>query len=96
MHLAETSIFLSIASLLYVFDITKARTEDGKEIEPEVEYDGFIRYVVLPRLDMNGGLMTMWVGSHPKPFGCRLVPRSREVERLVMQSLKVGSQEEEV
>lgn len=43
MFLAENSIFTSIASLLYVFDILKAKDGDGKEIEPEVDYDGFIR-----------------------------------------------------
>lgn len=51
MFLAENSIFTSIASLLYVFDILKAKGEGGKEIEPEVDYDGFIRsefHILLP------------------------------------------------
>lgn len=42
MFLAENSIFTSIASLLYVFDILKAKDDNGTEIEPEVDYDGFI------------------------------------------------------
>ncbi|CAE7178236.1 unnamed protein product [Rhizoctonia solani] len=34
--LAEASIFLVMASMLATMDITKARNEDGHEIEPEV------------------------------------------------------------
>lgn len=43
MFLAETSVFLATASLLYVFHISKAKDENGVEITPEIEYDGFIR-----------------------------------------------------
>ncbi|EIM81916.1 cytochrome P450 [Stereum hirsutum FP-91666 SS1] len=71
MFLAENSIFTSIASLLYVFDILKAKDDNGTEIEPEVDYDGFI--------------------CHAKPFPCRLVPRSKGVEALVMQELQDAS-----
>ena len=46
MSLAENSVFLAIATLLYVFSISKAKDADGEDITPAVEYDGFIWYVV--------------------------------------------------
>ncbi|KAI0062807.1 cytochrome P450 [Artomyces pyxidatus] len=61
MFLAENSVFLYIASILYIFDVAKARDAYGQNIEPEVDYTGFI--------------------SHPKPFQCRIVPRSTAAER---------------
>ncbi|TFY80566.1 hypothetical protein EWM64_g3446 [Hericium alpestre] len=42
MHIADSSVFLYIASMLYLFDVVKAKDEDGGDIEPKVEYDGFI------------------------------------------------------
>lgn len=46
MFLAENSISLIIASLLYVFNIEKATDADGMALKPEVDYDGFIWYVL--------------------------------------------------
>ncbi len=44
MYLAENSVFLAIATLLAVFNISKAVDPvTGEEITPDVEYDGFIR-----------------------------------------------------
>lgn len=43
--LAETSMWLTIAQSLATFEIGKAMGEDGKEIEPSVEYaDGFVSH----------------------------------------------------
>ncbi|KAF7974983.1 hypothetical protein HWV62_10733 [Athelia sp. TMB] len=42
MSLAENSVFLAIATLLYVFNISKAKNASGEDITPAVEYDGFI------------------------------------------------------
>ncbi|KAK0449604.1 cytochrome P450 [Desarmillaria tabescens] len=45
MHLAENSVFLAIATLLAVFNISKAMDPvTGEEITPDVEYDGFISH----------------------------------------------------
>ncbi|KAI5117759.1 hypothetical protein M0805_000603 [Coniferiporia weirii] len=66
MHLAESSIFITIATMLSVFNISKAEDPNGKIIEPEVEFTGFI--------------------SHPKPFICKIRPRSTEAENLVRQA----------
>lgn len=43
MHLALDSVFIKIVAILYVFRISKAIDANGKEITPEVEYEGFIR-----------------------------------------------------
>ncbi|KAI0316083.1 cytochrome P450 [Amylostereum chailletii] len=61
--LADTSVFLYVASILYTYRALKAVDGDGKVIEPVVDYEGFI--------------------SHPRPFPCRLVPRSKAAEALV-------------
>ncbi|KAJ7467799.1 cytochrome P450 [Mycena galericulata] len=37
-HLASSSLFITIASILATFNITKSIAEDGKEIEPSYDY----------------------------------------------------------
>jgi len=37
-HLAEVSIFLNVAGILATFDISKILDEQGKEVEPLIEY----------------------------------------------------------
>jgi len=44
LFLADNSIFLAIATMLYVFNISKAKDLHGAEITPAVEYDGFISH----------------------------------------------------
>jgi len=45
MYLAENSLFIAAATILFIFQISKATDpENGREIVPEIEYDGFIRY----------------------------------------------------
>ena len=45
MYFAMNSIFLGVASILYVFNISKKRDERGEEVVPEVDFRGFIRCV---------------------------------------------------
>ncbi|KAI0031585.1 cytochrome P450 [Vararia minispora EC-137] len=42
LHLADGSLFLYIASLLQFFVVKKALDEAGNELEPDVDYEGFI------------------------------------------------------
>ncbi|KAH8116168.1 cytochrome P450 [Phellopilus nigrolimitatus] len=44
MHLAENSIFIAVATMLSVFDISKSKDSNGIIIEPEVDYSGFISH----------------------------------------------------
>ncbi|OBZ77609.1 O-methylsterigmatocystin oxidoreductase [Grifola frondosa] len=46
MYMAVNSVFIAVATMLYVLDISKARDEHGAEIEPEVECSGFICHPV--------------------------------------------------
>lgn len=43
MHLADNSIFITVASILAVFNIIKYRDVNGVELTPTVDYSGFIR-----------------------------------------------------
>jgi hypothetical protein len=45
MHIAENSVFIAIATILCMFRVSKSVDEQGKVVEPVVEYDGFIRFV---------------------------------------------------
>jgi hypothetical protein len=45
-YLALDSVWIAVASILAVFDLTKAVEDDGKVIEPRCEYfSGLARYV---------------------------------------------------
>ncbi|KAI0341374.1 cytochrome P450 [Trametopsis cervina] len=44
MYFADNSIFIAVAMMLGFFNISKATDENGREIIPEVEYDGFISH----------------------------------------------------
>ena len=44
LQLAESSVFLTVAAVCYVYDILKAKDVTGADIELEVDYDGFIWY----------------------------------------------------
>ena len=47
LYLAENSLFLATATILYVFNISKAKDGNGAEIIPPIEYDGFVRYFAI-------------------------------------------------
>ncbi|KDQ14757.1 hypothetical protein BOTBODRAFT_32517 [Botryobasidium botryosum FD-172 SS1] len=45
-HFAESSLFMAISCILATFDISKARDEQGQEIEPEISFTaGLINHV---------------------------------------------------
>ncbi|KAI0336626.1 cytochrome P450 [Cubamyces sp. BRFM 1775] len=46
MFFAMNSIFIGIATMLYVFNIEKSKDEKGEEIVPEVDFRGFISHPV--------------------------------------------------
>ncbi|EIN09035.1 cytochrome P450 [Punctularia strigosozonata HHB-11173 SS5] len=67
LHLADSSVFLGVATMLYAFRMSKARDEEtGEEITPVADFDGFI--------------------SHPKPFKCRIEPRTSAIAALLAQA----------
>ncbi|KAL0066756.1 hypothetical protein AAF712_006147 [Marasmius tenuissimus] len=63
-HLAMSMIYISAASILAAFDISKAVDENGAEIEPRAEYTGTVQNIPLPfkcgikpRSEMHGKLI---------------------------------------
>jgi len=45
--MAMSSVWITVVSILAMFDITKAVGDDGQEIEPTYEYSSdFVRYVL--------------------------------------------------
>lgn len=81
-YLAEASIWIVAASVLAVYTIEPVKDEAGKPVYPTPEFEGnfirYVKYLLLPPLDFD-------LRSHPKPFQCRLVPRSKEAEKLLPQ-----------
>ncbi|RDB29524.1 hypothetical protein Hypma_015428 [Hypsizygus marmoreus] len=61
-------MWIVVASVLSVYDISKATDENGEVVEPVVEY-------------------TSHLLSHPKPFKCRIAPRSPSARLLVEQTV---------
>ena len=83
---AESNVWLAVAGIVAAFAIDRARDACGREEVPPAEFiDGLIRcvfdfvdvYVFLVFSDQRV------VESHPKPFRCRIYPRSRRVADLV-------------
>ncbi|KAF7348556.1 Cytochrome P450 [Mycena venus] len=44
MHIADNGVFIAIATILCMFRISKSVDEQGKIVEPIIEYDGFISH----------------------------------------------------
>ena len=65
-----------------VFDISKAQDDTGKDIEPLHEYiPGAIRYACdSPQMLVDTDSTEY---SHPKPFECKIVPRSEKAISLI-------------
>jgi len=52
-YYADNSIWIAIATILYCFEIKKAKGENDVEVEPVVDFDGFIWFV---RKRLSSGL----------------------------------------
>lgn len=82
-ELADASLFITLTSVLSVFNINKARNSEGEVIEAVVEYtSGIVSYVhayfAKSRIIYLSSLI-----SHPKEFECSLTPRSDRAAQLV-------------
>lgn len=88
-YLAETSLFVTIASILAAFNIEKDTDANGKLITPPLEYtSGAIRFVQFI-LHINMASFDRYSrSSHPVPFDCTITPRSKKAEAVVLQSSK--------
>ena len=91
MYFADNSIFIAVAMMIYVFTVSRAKTLEGQDIIPEVQYDGFIAYAV--SIDSQFSLLANCRSSHnrrhPKPFQCIIIkPRSSAAEALIKNSIE--------
>ncbi|KAH8115975.1 cytochrome P450 [Phellopilus nigrolimitatus] len=72
-HFAGSAVFLGAASMLSAFNIEKALDEKGVPITPTEEYtSNFVRLSA----------------RHPKPFKCRITPRSEKTASLIRQAVE--------
>jgi len=76
MELAMNSLFIAIAMSIAVFDISKAKDENGKEIEPVHEYQAGLnshpkpfRCSIMPRSEKAALLIQSVLEEHPFPKG---------------------------
>ncbi|KAI5116166.1 hypothetical protein M0805_002850 [Coniferiporia weirii] len=66
-YFAESSIFITVASILAAFNVEKALDANGNPVTPALGYTStFVR--------------------HPKPFKCKLTPRSDKIALAVQQA----------
>lgn len=66
-HVAEKSLFINVARLLWGFDLGLAKDENGMEIE----------------LDFSTRSLQLGSTSVPKPFRCEIRPRSKRHEEVL-------------
>ena len=87
-HLVDETLFIVTASVLSVFNVAKARDEDGHEIPVSamVQADSILRCVVLVAAHIA---MPYYVipYSHPVKFECSITPRDKVAEDLITEDL---------
>ena len=67
-----------------VFNISKAKDENGNIIEPVCEYTaGLLRQVYSSTASGNCRANSLVRTSHPKPFKCSVTPRSENAVSLI-------------
>ncbi|KDR82203.1 hypothetical protein GALMADRAFT_135566 [Galerina marginata CBS 339.88] len=82
-HVASSTMWLIIASVLASFNISKAKDESGNDIEINDEYEdlSLIQHVFLCFL--GGWLLISLYSSHKTKFQCSFTPRSTIVRQLI-------------
>ena len=83
-HFANNSIYIAVASILSVFDITHSRDHDGKEIPVEAAFkSGFFSWVLRSLTWDISDVFFIFRG--PEPFDCAITPRSDTARKLLSQ-----------
>jgi hypothetical protein len=91
-QLAEATLFISIASLAAVFDISLAKDADGQEVPVSSDFtSGFARSVY--RLHQRDRPLIMLYSNsrQPLPFKCSVTPRSHAALELIQTSAGVDN-----
>ena len=81
-HLASSAVWLTVATILATFNLSKAVDEDGKVIEPCVECGGDSLTLWVKSQSVKNQSNSSW-NSRPLPFECSMKPRSDVAERLI-------------
>lgn len=68
-HLAENSLYITIAKLLWAFDVRPPHSADGQE----------------ERMDLSDDAYEPGANTIPKPFRARFVPRSKKIENVIKE-----------
>ena len=88
-QLAEATLFVVAASVLSVFNVTKARDENGHEIpvSPAMQSDAVSRCVAFAVAIS----LPHWENpySHPVKFKCSITPRDKVAEDLITNNVLV-------
>lgn len=85
-YMAYESMWIAIASVLSVFNVQKAKGDNGEFIVPPEAYcDGFVRLVLFSMLFYRVALTVWFVFSQPLPFPCAIVPRSPNHEAMILE-----------
>jgi cytochrome P450 len=80
-HLANESLFITTARILWAATLKCARDENGKELPPDLDDfvdNGIVTFVLLP-VDQLGVIAELLVCSRPAPYNCVIGPRFSEV-----------------
>lgn len=86
--LADASLFVTVSTILAVFNLSKAVDANGNVITPAFEYtSGTLRSVQFV-LDISIAADRTSRFSHPVPFKCMITARSRKAEALILNSHK--------
>ena len=82
-HLVDATLFVVAASVLSVFNITKAVDENGHEIpvSPAMQSDAISRCVALAAA--NSAPYQVHPNSQPVEFECSITPRDKVAEDLI-------------
>ena len=84
-HVAEVTVWLAVARVLACFDISQAVDESGNPIQPAADFtSGVLRYLRTSIWQFCSSPDGDY--SRPKPFPCRIVPRSEGTVELINQA----------
>lgn len=84
-NIAFETIWLTVACVLSVYNLAREIGPDGEPIEPDLRYISSLLRCVIPFPLLSCGIETEEY-SRPKPFKCKITPRSEKAAALVPQT----------
>ena len=85
----DATLFIVASSVLSVFNVTKAKDENGQEIPVKVAMtvqSGIVVYVSFYRSSAHLRAYCFIFSRHPEEFQCSIFPRDKVAEELVLAS----------